>query len=162
MTDKKVWFITGAGRGFGVDIAKAALAAGDAVVATARKSEDVTAALGQEDEILAVKLDITDPIAAMAAVQSAVERFGQVDVLVNNAGNFNAGFFEEITPVDFRAQIETTLFEPVNVTVQCFLSCERSVRVWSSRSPRLPASWAKNSAPPMRPPSLAWRGGSSP
>ena len=116
MRDKKVWFITGAGRGMGVDIAKAALAAGDAVVATARKAESVTAALGKHDDLLAVKLDVTDPAAAESAVKATVERFGRIDVLVNNAGNFNAGFFEEISPEDFRAQIETTLFGPVNVT----------------------------------------------
>ena len=116
MTDKKVWLITGAGRGMGVDIARAALAAGDAVVATARKAESVTAALGKHDDLLAIKLDVTDPTAAQAAVTAAVERFGRLDVLVNNAGNFNAGFFEEISPEDFRAQIETTLFGPVNVT----------------------------------------------
>jgi NAD(P)-dependent dehydrogenase (short-subunit alcohol dehydrogenase family) len=115
MTDKKVWFITGAGRGMGVDIAKAALAAGHAVVATARKAESVTAALGEHDDLLAVKLDVTDPAAAVAAVQAAVDRFGRIDVLVNNAGNFYAGFFEEISPEDFRAQVETTLFGPVNV-----------------------------------------------
>ena len=116
MTDQKVWLITGAGRGMGVDIAKAALAAGHAVVATARKAQNVTAALGKHDDLLAVELDVTDPTAAEAAVQVTVERFGRVDVLVNNAGNFNAGFFEEISPEDFRAQIETTLFGPVNVT----------------------------------------------
>jgi NAD(P)-dependent dehydrogenase (short-subunit alcohol dehydrogenase family) len=116
MRDKKVWLITGAGRGMGVDIAKAALAAGDAVVATARKAESVTAALGKHDDLLAVKLDVTDPAAAESAVKATVERFGRIDVLVNNAGNFNAGFFEEISPEDFRAQIETTLFGPVNVT----------------------------------------------
>ena len=115
MRDKKVWLITGAGRGMGVDIAKAALAAGDAVVATARKAESVTAALGKHDDLLAVKLDVTDPAAAESAVKATVERFGRTDVLVNNAGNFNAGFFEEISPQDFRAQIETTLFGPVNV-----------------------------------------------
>jgi NAD(P)-dependent dehydrogenase (short-subunit alcohol dehydrogenase family) len=116
MTDKKVWFITGAGRGMGVDIAKAALAAGDAVVATGRNPDTVTAALGQDEDLLAVKLDVTDPADAEAAVQAAVERFGRIDVLVNNAGNFYAGFFEEITPGDFRAQVETTLFGPINVT----------------------------------------------
>ena len=116
MRDKKVWLITGAGRGMGVDIAKAALAAGDAAVATARKAESVTAALGKHDDLLAVKLDVTDPTAAESAVKATVERFGRIDVLVNNAGNFNAGFFEEISPGDFRAQIETTLFGPVNVT----------------------------------------------
>jgi NAD(P)-dependent dehydrogenase (short-subunit alcohol dehydrogenase family) len=115
MTDKKVWFITGAGRGMGVDIAKAALVAGHAVVATARKAESVTSALGEHDDLLAVKLDVTDPAAAVAAVAVAVDRFGRIDVLVNNAGNFNAGFFEEISPENFRAQVETTLFGPVNV-----------------------------------------------
>jgi NAD(P)-dependent dehydrogenase (short-subunit alcohol dehydrogenase family) len=116
MTDKKVWFITGAGRGMGVDIAKAALAAGHAVVATARNPDAVTAALGQDEDLLAVTLDVTDPADAQAAVQAAVERFGRVDVLVNNAGNFYAGFFEELTPGDVRAQVETTLFGPINVT----------------------------------------------
>jgi NAD(P)-dependent dehydrogenase (short-subunit alcohol dehydrogenase family) len=116
MTDKKVWFITGAGRGMGVDIAKAALAAGHAVVATARSTDTVTAALGQDEDLLAVKLDVTDPADAQAAVQAAVERFGRIDVLVNNAGNFYAGFFEELTPGDVRAQVETTLFGPMNIT----------------------------------------------
>jgi len=116
MRDKKVWLITGAGRGMGADIARAALAAGHAVVATGRNTGTVTAALGQDDDLLAVQLDVTDPAAAQAAVQAAVERFGRIDVLVNNAGNFYAGFFEEISPQDFRAQVETTLFGPLNVT----------------------------------------------
>ena len=116
-TDKKVWFVTGAGRGMGVDIAKAALAAGNAVVATGRRPEAVERALGgAQEDLLVVKLDVTSPADAQAAVQVAVERFGRIDVLVNNAGNFYAGFFEEISPEDFRAQIETTLFGPVNVT----------------------------------------------
>jgi NAD(P)-dependent dehydrogenase (short-subunit alcohol dehydrogenase family) len=116
MTDQKVWLITGAGRGMGVDIARAALAAGHAVIATARNTDTVTAALGKDDDLLAVRLDVTDPAGAQAAVQAAVERFGRIDVLVNNAGNFYAGFFEEISPKDFRTQVETTLFGPVNVT----------------------------------------------
>jgi NAD(P)-dependent dehydrogenase (short-subunit alcohol dehydrogenase family) len=116
MSEKKVWFITGAGRGLGVDIAKAALAAGHAVVATARTAESVTKALGAHDDLLAVDLDVTDPTAAQAAVAATVERFGRLDVVVNNAGNFQAGFFEEMTPEAFRSQIETTLFGPVNVT----------------------------------------------
>ena len=114
--DKMVWFITGTGRGMGVDIARAALAAGHAVVATARNTDTVTAALGQEEDLLAVKLDVTDPSDAEAAVQATVDRFGRIEVLVNNAGNFYAGFFEEISPDDFRAQVETTLFGPMNVT----------------------------------------------
>ena len=116
MSDKKVWFVTGAGRGLGVDIAKAALAAGHAVVATGRNPEKVRGAVGAYDDLLAVKLDVTDPAHAEAAVAAAVDRFGRIDVLVNNAGNFNAGFFEELSPEEFRAQIETTLFGPVNVT----------------------------------------------
>src|SRR6267154_2093003 len=116
MSNRKVWFITGAGRGMGADIAKAALAAGHAVVATARNTGTVTAALGKDDDLLAVRLDVTDPADAEAAAGAAVGRFGRIDVLVNNAGNFYAGFFEEISPEDFRAQVETTLFGPVNVT----------------------------------------------
>ena len=116
MRDKKVWLITGAGRGMGADIARTALAAGHAVVATGRDTGTITAALGQDDDLLAVQLDVTDPAAAKAAAQAAVERFGRIDVLVNNAGNFYAGFFEEISPQDFRAQVETTLFGPLNVT----------------------------------------------
>jgi NAD(P)-dependent dehydrogenase (short-subunit alcohol dehydrogenase family) len=116
MTDKRVWFITGAGRGMGVDIARAALAAGNAVVATGRNTNAVTEAVGMSDDLLVVKLDVTSPEDAQAAVAAAVERFGHIDVLVNNAGNFYAGFFEELPPDDFRAQVETNLFGPVNVT----------------------------------------------
>ena len=116
MTDKKVWLITGAGRGMGVDIARAALAAGHAVVATGRNPERVSAAIGEHNNLLAVKLDVTEPRRRQAAVHAAIDRFGRIDVLVNNAGNFYAGFFEEISPEDFRAQIETTLFGPMNVT----------------------------------------------
>jgi NAD(P)-dependent dehydrogenase (short-subunit alcohol dehydrogenase family) len=116
MSDKKVWFITGAGRGLGVDIAKAALAAGNALVATARNAQAVNKALGAHEELVAVDLDVTDPTAAQAAISAAVERFGRLDVVVNNAGSFQAGFFEEMTPEAFRSQIETTLFGPVNVT----------------------------------------------
>src|SRR3954454_16492864 len=114
--EKKVWLVTGAGRGMGVDIARAALAAGHAVVATGRNAERVRAALGTHDDLLAVALDVTDPASASAAVQAALDRFVRIDVLVNNAGNFYAGFFEEVTPEDFRAQIETNLFGPLNVT----------------------------------------------
>jgi NAD(P)-dependent dehydrogenase (short-subunit alcohol dehydrogenase family) len=116
MSDKKVWFVTGAGRGMGVDIAKAALAAGHAVVATGRNPEKVASVLGAHDDLVVGALDVTDPASAEAAVRAGVDRFGRIDVLVNNAGNFNAGFFEELSPEEFRAQIETTLFGPVNVT----------------------------------------------
>jgi NAD(P)-dependent dehydrogenase (short-subunit alcohol dehydrogenase family) len=116
MADKQVWLITGAGRGMGVDIARAALAAGHAVVATGRNPERVIRAIGEAEDLLAVQLDVTDPADAQAAVTAAVDRFGRIDVLVNNAANFYAGFFEEISPEDFRAQVETTLFGPIHVT----------------------------------------------
>ncbi len=116
MSEKKVWLVTGASRGIGAEIARAALAAGHAVIATARNAGTVTAALDSGDDLLAVRLDVTDPADAEAAARAAAERFGRIDVLVNNAGNFYAGFFEEISPADFRAQVETTLFGPVNVT----------------------------------------------
>ena len=116
MTDKKVWLITGAGRGMGTDIARSALAAGNAVVATGRNPERVNAAIGAHDNLLAVKLDVTSSDDAQDAARAAVDRFGRIDVLVNNAGNFYAGFFEEISPEDFRTQVETTLFGPLNVT----------------------------------------------
>jgi NAD(P)-dependent dehydrogenase (short-subunit alcohol dehydrogenase family) len=128
MTEKKVWLVTGAGRGMGTDIAKAALAAGNAVVATGRDTEQVTAAVGAHDDLEVVKLDVTSTEDAQAAAQAAVDRFGSLDVLINNAGNFYAGFFEEITPDDFRAQVETNLFGPLNVTraVLPFMRKQRS------------------------------------
>src|SRR4051812_35452635 len=116
MSDNTVWFVTGAGRGMGVDIVKAALAAGYAVVATGRDTTAVTKAVGASSQLLVVKVDVTRPEDAKAAAAAAVERFGRIDVLVNNAGNFYAGFFEELPPEDFRAQIETNLFGTVNVT----------------------------------------------
>jgi NAD(P)-dependent dehydrogenase (short-subunit alcohol dehydrogenase family) len=100
----------------GTDITRAALAAGYAVVATGRSPGNVEKAVGAADDLLTVRLDVTDPASAHAAVQAAADRFGRVDVLVNNAGNFIAGFFEEIASDDFRAQVETNLFGPLNVT----------------------------------------------
>jgi NAD(P)-dependent dehydrogenase (short-subunit alcohol dehydrogenase family) len=116
MTEKKVWLITGAGRGLGVDIARAALTAGGAVVATGRDAAKVAAAVGYHANLLAIKLDVTRPQDAQGAVEAAVARFGRIDILVNNAGNFFAGFFEELGPEQVRNQIETLLFGPMNVT----------------------------------------------
>lgn len=116
MTEKRIWFITGAGRGLGVDVAKAVLAAGDAVVATGRNPAAVRAALGEADDLLVVELDVTNAEQAAAAAQAAVERFGRIDVLVNNAGNFFGGFFEELSPRQVELQLATNLLGPMNVT----------------------------------------------
>lgn len=121
MADKtaqsKVVLITGAGRGMGVDIAQAALAAGYAVVATGRRPEEVENALGgPQDNLLVTRLDVTSIEDAEAAAQVAVDRFGRIDVLINNAGNLFAGYFEEVSPAQIRQQFETNLFGPMNVT----------------------------------------------
>ncbi|MGW1736819.1 SDR family oxidoreductase [Streptomyces sp. NPDC001999] len=113
----KVIFVTGAGRGLGTDIAREALAAGHQVIATGRRPEEVEKTLGgPQDNLLTTKLDITSPQDAEAAAQAAVDRFGRIDVLINNAGNFYAGYFEEITAEQMRQQFETNLFGPMNVT----------------------------------------------
>jgi NAD(P)-dependent dehydrogenase (short-subunit alcohol dehydrogenase family) len=116
MSEQKVWFITGAGRGMGVEIAKAALAAGNALVATGRDPDAVRRALGDSDDLLVVKLDVTRPADAEAAVKAAVERFGGIDVVVNNAANFYAGYFEELAAEQMERQLTTTLIGPMNVT----------------------------------------------
>jgi NAD(P)-dependent dehydrogenase (short-subunit alcohol dehydrogenase family) len=116
MTDRKVWFITGATRGMGVDFAKAALAVGHAVVATGRRPDAVTQAVGASDDLLVVKLDVTSLADAQAAARAAVDRFGRIDVLVNNAANFYAGYFEELTPEEIERQLATSLIGPMNVT----------------------------------------------
>jgi NAD(P)-dependent dehydrogenase (short-subunit alcohol dehydrogenase family) len=116
MIEKNVWFITGAGRGMGVEIAKTALAAGNAVIATGRNPETIASAIGDHDDLLIVTLDITCPEDADAAVQAGLDRFGRIDVLVNNAGNFFAGFFEELSPAQVERQIVTNLGGPMTVT----------------------------------------------
>ncbi|CAA9303220.1 MAG: Dehydrogenases with different specificities (related to short-chain alcohol dehydrogenases) [uncultured Chloroflexi bacterium] len=119
MKEKKVWLITGAGRGMGVDFARAALAAGSVVVATGRDPDAVRRAAGQigaANDLLAVKLDVTSREDAEAAVLAAVERFGRIDVLVNNAGNFYAGYFEELTPEQIERQLAVNLIGPMNIT----------------------------------------------
>ena len=109
MTERNVWLITGAGRGLGVDIVKAALTAGHAVVATGRDAAKVATAVGGHASLLPIKLDVTRPQDAQEAVEATVAKFGRLDVLVNNAGNFFAGFFEELSPEQVRNQIETAV-----------------------------------------------------
>jgi NAD(P)-dependent dehydrogenase (short-subunit alcohol dehydrogenase family) len=116
VSNKKIWFITGAGRGMGADFAKAALAAGHSVVATGRNSDAVSKTLGQSNDLLAVKLDVTKRVDAEAAVRAAVDRFGRIDVLLNNAASFYAGYFEELTPEQFERQLSVSLIGPMNVT----------------------------------------------
>jgi NAD(P)-dependent dehydrogenase (short-subunit alcohol dehydrogenase family) len=116
MSTPKTWFITGAGRGMGVNITKAALAAGFNVVATGRNPESVKQALGEADNLLVVKLDITSAADAEQAAKAAVDKFGRIDVLVNNAANFIAGFFEELSQEEVAQQVHTSLFGPMLVT----------------------------------------------
>jgi NAD(P)-dependent dehydrogenase (short-subunit alcohol dehydrogenase family) len=112
----KVWFITGAGRGMGVDITKAALVAGHKVVATGRNRDNVTKAIGKSENLFVVKLDVTSVADAEAAVKAAIEKFGRIDVLVNNAANFYAGFFEELSIEQINKQLQTSLMGPMIVT----------------------------------------------
>lgn len=113
----KVIFITGAGRGLGTDIAREALAAGHRVVATGRRPAEVEKTLGgSQNNLLVTQLDITSAVDAEVAAQAAVDRFGRIDVLINNAGNLFTGYFEEISAEQMRQQFETNLFGPMNVT----------------------------------------------
>ena len=116
MTSTHTWFITGAGRGMGVEFARAVLAAGHNVVATGRNPETITDAVGEHEQLLVVKLDITSPQDAEHAVQAAVGRFGRIDVLINNAANFFAGFFEQLSPQQIYTQIQTNLVGPMTGT----------------------------------------------
>lgn len=136
MTDPQVWFITGTTRGMGTEIARAALAAGHFVVATGRDAERVRTAVGDHEQLLPVALDVTDETAAARAVDTALEQFGRIDVLVNNAGNFQAGFFEELTSEQFRQQMDTNFFGALNVTraVLPVLRTQRSGRILSISS----------------------------
>ncbi|MCA1551809.1 SDR family NAD(P)-dependent oxidoreductase [Bradyrhizobium sp. BRP19] len=113
----KTWFITGAARGLGAEVARAALAAGDNVVATARDENSVRKALGDNsDRTLFLSLDVIDAEAPRKAVDAAVARFGRIDVLVNNAGYGHLGLFEEASEEDIERQFETNVFGLMRVT----------------------------------------------
>jgi NAD(P)-dependent dehydrogenase (short-subunit alcohol dehydrogenase family) len=125
----RTWLITGASRGFGRRLAEAVLEAGDQVVATARRPEQLDDLVARHGERMrAVALDVTDAAAAARAVQQTIDAFGRLDVVVNNAGYGNSAPIEEMAEEDFRAQIETNLFGVVNVTRAAlpFLRAQRS------------------------------------
>ncbi len=113
---KKVWFITGASRGLGFELAKAALAAGDFVAAAGRNPAAVEAALGQSEDLLTPALDVSLPEQAESAVKAALDRFGRIDVLVNNAGYGQLGAFENSTQDEIDQQFRVNLFGAMNVT----------------------------------------------
>lgn len=113
----KVWLVTGSSRGFGWEIARAALDSGDSVVATARRPEQLAPLVVEfGDRVRAVALDVTDPAAARSAVQVAVDEFAALDVVVNNAGFAISAPIEEMRDEDFRAQIDANFYGVVNVT----------------------------------------------
>lgn len=113
----RTWLITGTSRGFGRALARAVLAYGDNVLATARRPEDVKDLVAEYGERVRVAaLDVTDPAAAVAAVKTATVVFGRLDVVVNNAGYANSAPIEEMPDEDFRAQFEANFFGTVNVT----------------------------------------------
>lgn len=133
----KIWFVTGAARGIGFEIARAALAAGDSVVASGRdraKLAQVFAADGAR--VLAVELDVAEEAQAEAAVAAAVERFGRIDVLVNNAGYGQLGLFEENEPGDIERQFATNVFGTFHVTraVLPVMRRQRSGRIFNLSS----------------------------
>jgi len=113
---KRVWMITGASRGIGARIAEAALAHGDAVVATARDAASIATRFGANDNLLPVALDVTDEAQAARAVEAAIARFGRIDVLVNNAGFGLLGAVEEATADEVRKLYDTNVFGLLNVT----------------------------------------------
>lgn len=119
MTHNQVWLITGAGRGMGLHIAKAVLAAGHKVAATGRNTDKLAKAIGESANLLVVKLDVTKPADAESAMKAIIEKFDRIDVLVNNAANFYAGYFEELTPEQIEQQLATSLLGPMNVTRAC-------------------------------------------
>ncbi|MDJ1506856.1 oxidoreductase [Xanthocytophaga agilis] len=112
----KVWFITGASRGIGAEIVKVALATGNKVVATGRNTETITNTFGNSENFLALRLDVTKEEDAAKAVQAAVDRFGRIDVLVNNAGYALFGAVEELSDEEVKKQFDTNVFGLLNVT----------------------------------------------
>jgi len=123
----KIWFITGASRGFGALVTERALARGDAVVATARKAEAIATRFGDHPNLLGLTLDVTDEAQAIAAAKAAIDRFGRIDVLFNNAGFGVMGAVEEAGAAEVEAVYRTNVFGLLNVT-RAILPHMRSAR----------------------------------
>lgn len=137
MRKEKVWFITGATRGIGASIARAALAAGDKVVATGRNTTALETSLGKASETMSIlRMDVNDPVEVAAAVKQAEVNFGRIDVLVNNAGYGQIGAFEEVSVRDVADQFETNVFGLFNVTrnVLPIMRCQRTGRIFNISS----------------------------
>ncbi len=137
MSQPKVWFVTGATRGIGAEIVKAALAAGEHVVATGRNRDQIVATFKEHsDRLLALELDVTKELHAFAAVEAAVARFGRIDVLVNNAGYGQLGMFEENTAAEIQRQFDTNVFGLFHVTraVLPVMRKQRSGRIFNLSS----------------------------
>ena len=136
-TTQKAWFVTGAARGLGAGIARAALDAGDRVVVAGRNRDALIKAFGPDsDTVLSVALDVTDAASVAAAVEAAMARFGRIDVLVNNAGYGHLGIFEETTAQDARAQFDTNVFGLFEMTraVLPVMRAQRSGHVFNVSS----------------------------
>src|SRR4051795_255450 len=114
--DRRVWFVTGASRGMGAAFTGAALEVGDAVVATGRRKDEILSAHQGWEHLLAVTLDVTNVDDAFVAAEAAMDRFGRIDVLVNNAGASFKGYFEEMSPAQVHQQLAVNLLGPMNVT----------------------------------------------
>ena len=116
MSQRRVWLVTGASRGMGSSLVRAILASGDAVAATGRRPDEIASTFGAAEGLLPLRLDVTSPEESAAAAAATVERFGRIDVVVNNAGASFKGFFEEMSPRQVEQQLATNLFGPMNVT----------------------------------------------
>ncbi|MEY9894445.1 NAD(P)-dependent dehydrogenase (short-subunit alcohol dehydrogenase family) [Catenulispora sp. MAP5-51] len=123
------WFVTGAARGIGAEIARAALAAGNNVVVAVRDPDRAPADLSDSHRVSTVALDVTDQDGVPRAVQAAVDRFGGIDVLVNNAGRGLLGALEEITDAEARSLFDLNVFGLINVTRAVLAAVPRHVNL---------------------------------
>ncbi len=124
---QQVWFITGASKGFGLEISKAVLAAGDKVVATARNPQVVKKTLGKNDRLSVLALDVIDEAQTASAVDAALKEFGQIDVLVNNAGRGLVGAIEETSTDEVRSIFAVNVEGILNVSRAVLPRCEHVV-----------------------------------